>query len=245
VRVAVITFPGANCDQDSFYALRDLGVDVRYVWHGQHHLGKMDAVILPGGFSYGDALRAGAIARFAPIMSDVIEFAKGGGYVLAICNGFQIACEAGLLPGALMRNVRLKFINEDVYLKVENRDTAFTRQIAKPVIRIPIAHNEGCYTADEPTLDRLESNRQVVFRYVSPKGERDLRWNPNGAMRDIAGIINEWGNVLGLMPHPERACDALLGNTDGLGVFQSLLNAVHTRTSAGVAAGLQSAPCSV
>jgi phosphoribosylformylglycinamidine synthase len=195
-----------------------------FLWHKDHDLQGSDVIVLPGGFSYGDYLRAGAIARFSPVMQDVISFAKRGGPVLAICNGFQIACEAGLLPGALLRNANLKFVCEMVRLRVETNDTLFTNRYERgAVLRIPIAHGDGRYTADDATLDRLEGEGRVVFRYVGGPGDADEWWSPNGSMRSIAGIVNDAGNVLGLMPHPERVVDPLLGSEDGRGVFESVL----------------------
>jgi phosphoribosylformylglycinamidine synthase subunit PurQ / glutaminase len=225
VKFGIVTFPGSNCDYDAYQAVVEkLGEDAVYLWHKDHDLQQSDVIILPGGFSYGDYLRAGAIARFSPVMQDVIAFAKRGGPVLAICNGFQIACEAGLLPGALLRNASLKFVCELVGLRVETNDTMFTnRYEAGSVIRVPIAHGDGRYTADEATLDRLDGEGRVVFRYAGGPADADEWWSPNGSMRAIAGIINETGNVFGLMPHPERAVDPLLGSADGLGVFESML----------------------
>jgi len=225
VKFGIVTFPGSNCDYDAYQAVvEQLGEEAVYLWHKDHDLKQSDVIILPGGFSYGDYLRAGAIARFSPVMQDVVAFAKRGGPVLAICNGFQIACEAGLLPGALLRNASLKFICELVRLRVETNDTMFTnRYEAAAIVRVPIAHGDGRYTADDATLDKLEGEGRVVFRYAGGPGDADEWWSPNGSMRAIAGIVNEAGNVLGLMPHPERAVDALLGSNDGLGVFESML----------------------
>jgi phosphoribosylformylglycinamidine synthase subunit PurQ / glutaminase len=228
MKFGIVTFPGSNCDYDAYHAVVDaLGEQAVYLWHKDHDLQDADVVILPGGFSYGDYLRAGAIARFSPIMREVTAFARRGGPVLGICNGFQIACEAGLVPGALMRNAGLKFVSETVHLRVENTDTLFTNQLASTdVLRIPIAHGEGRYVADTDTLERLEGEGRVVFRYVNARGERDPGANPNGSMNDIAGIVSEAGNVLGMMPHPERASDPLLGSDDGLAIFQSVLERV-------------------
>jgi phosphoribosylformylglycinamidine synthase subunit PurQ / glutaminase len=225
VKFGIVTFPGSNCDYDAYQAVvEQLGEEAVYLWHKDHDLKQSDVIILPGGFSYGDYLRAGAIARFSPVMQDVVAFAKRGGPVLAICNGFQIACEAGLLPGALLRNASLKFICELVRLRVESNDTMFTNRYQEDaIVRVPIAHGDGRYTADEATLDTLEGEGRVVFRYAGGPGDADEWWSPNGSMRAIAGIINETGNVLGMMPHPERAVDALLGSNDGLGVFESML----------------------
>ncbi len=217
MRAAVVVFPGSNCDRDAYHALRDvLGYEVDYVWHAERHLDGYDLVVLPGGFSYGDYLRAGAIARFAPIMDAVRAYAERGGRVIGICNGFQILCEAGLLPGALTRNIGLKFICKHVYVRVENNATPFTRLFCKgEVLRLPIAHGEGRYVCDEMTLRQMEARGQIIFRYCAPDGSLSAEWNPNGSMHAIAGIANESFNVLGLMPHPERACEALLGSKDG------------------------------
>ena len=228
MKFGIVTFPGSNCDYDAFHAVTDaLGEEARYLWHREHDLAGADVVVLPGGFSYGDYLRAGAIARFSPIMREVVAHAKRGGPVLAICNGFQIACEAGLLPGALLRNESLAFVSETVRLRVENPETMFTAGYEKgQLLRIPIAHGEGRYTADEETLTRLEGDGRVAFRYVGPDGRTDASANPNGSMRAIAGIVSKGGNVLGMMPHPERAVDPLLGSVDGLALFESLLSRV-------------------
>ena len=225
MKFGIVTFPGSNCDYDAYHAVADaLGEEGVYLWHKSHDLQGADVVILPGGFSYGDYLRAGAIARFSPIMREVIAHADRGGPVLAICNGFQIACEAGLLPGALLRNAGLCFVCEAVHLRVESAATLFTHRYEKgQLLRIPIAHGEGRYTADEAALDRLEAEERVVFRYVNPSGAVDPRANPNGSARNIAGIVNAAGNVLGMMPHPERAVDPLLGSSDGLALFESIL----------------------
>jgi len=225
MKFGIVTFPGSNCDYDAYQAVVEkLGEDAVFLWHKDHDLQQSDVIVLPGGFSYGDYLRAGAIARFSPVMQDVIAFAKRGGPVLAICNGFQIACEAGLLPGALLRNASLKFVCETVRLRVETTDTMFTNRYERgAVLRIPIAHGDGRYTADDATLDKLEGEGRVVFRYLGGPGDPDEWWSPNGSMRSIAGIVNDAGNVLGLMPHPERAVDPLLGSEDGLGVFESML----------------------
>ena len=225
MKFGIVTFPGSNCDYDAYRAVIDgLGEDAVFLWHKDHDLQQSDVIVLPGGFSYGDYLRPGAIARFSPVMQDVVAFARRGGPVVAICNGFQIACEAGLLPGALLRNASLKFVCEIVHLRVETTDTMFTHRYERgSVLRIPIAHGDGRYTADPETLNRLESEGRVVFRYVGGPGDADEWWSPNGSMRAIAGIVNEEGNVLGLMPHPERAIDPLLGSADGLGLFESVL----------------------
>ena len=228
MKFGIVTFPGSNCDYDAYHAVKDvLDEEAVYLWHKDHDLQGVDVVILPGGFSYGDYLRAGAIARFSPIMREVAEHARRGAPVLAVCNGFQIACEAGLLPGALLRNAGLRFISEPVQLRVENTDTLFTGAYSRgQVLRIPIAHAEGRYTADEDTLDRLEEDGRVIFRYVDSEGVPTPAANPNGSLRNIAGVLNEGGNVLGLMPHPERAVEPLLGSTDGLPLFRSMLERV-------------------
>jgi phosphoribosylformylglycinamidine synthase len=230
MRVAIVTFPGSNCDYDCYKAITDvLGESAHFVWHGETRLGETDVVILPGGFSYGDYLRAGAIARFSPIMPAVQSLAAAGGIVLGICNGFQILCEAGLLPGALIRNRGLKFLGQPVHVRVENTDTLFTQAYAPgQVLHLHIAHGEGNYVADADTLAELESSRRVVFRYVDAQGVATEAGNPNGSTHNIAGIINEQGNVLGLMPHPERSVEMLLGSTDGLGIFQSLRRTVES-----------------
>ena len=225
MKFGIVTFPGSNCDSDAYHAVADvLGADAVRLWHKDHDLQGADVVILPGGFSYGDYLRAGAIARFSPIMQEVAAHARRGGPVLAVCNGFQIACEAGLLPGALLRNESLCFVCKPVRLRVENTDTLFTHRYADgQILRIPIAHGEGRFTADAETLDRLEGEGAVVFRYVDADGAATAEANPNGSMRNIAGIVNAQGNVLGMMPHPERAVDSLLGSNDGLPLFESIL----------------------
>jgi phosphoribosylformylglycinamidine synthase I len=228
MKFGIVTFPGSNCDYDAYQAVVErLGEEAVFLWHKDHDLQQSDVIVLPGGFSYGDYLRAGAIARFSPVMQDVVAFAKRGGPVLAICNGFQIACEAGLLPGALLRNASLKFVCEVVRLRVETNDTLFSNRYERGnILRIPIAHGDGRYTADADTLDRLEDEGRVVFRYVGGPGDADEWWSPNGSMRAIAGIVNDAGNVLGMMPHPERAVDPLLGSDDGLGIFESVLERV-------------------
>jgi phosphoribosylformylglycinamidine synthase len=225
MRFGIVTFPGSNCDYDAFRAVVDtLGEDAVYIWHKDHDLQSSDVIILPGGFSYGDYLRPGAIARFSPVMAEVVEHARGGGPVIAICNGFQIACEAGLLPGALLRNASLQFVSAPVLLRVENTDTMFTSEYDRgQIIRVPIAHGDGRYTADEATLDDLEASQRVVFRYVDANGDPVDSANPNGSARSIAGIVSAEGNVLGMMPHPERALDDLLGSHDGIALFQSIL----------------------
>ena len=225
MKFGVITFPGSNSDEDAILAVTDvLGQEGIRLWHKDHDLRGVDVVILPGGFSYGDYLRAGAIARFSPIMREVIAHADRGGPVIGICNGFQIACEAGLLPGALLRNQSLQFVSELCRVRVESTDTRFTNQYERgEILRLPIAHGEGRFTADDATLDRLEQNGQVVFRYVNDKGEIDTSTDPNGSARGIAGIVNDRGNVLGLMPHPERAAEVVVGSADGVALFESVL----------------------
>lgn len=225
MKFGVVTFPGSNCDYDAYHAIIDaLGEEAIYLWHASHDLGDVDVVILPGGFSYGDYLRAGAIARFSPIMREVADHARRGGPVLGICNGFQIACEAGLLPGALSRNAGLAFVSDMVRVRVETTDTLFTnRYQCGQLLRLPIAHGEGRFTADLHTLQQLDEEGRVVFRYVGASGGPEPGANPNGSAGDIAGIVSAEGNVLGMMPHPERAVEALLGSADGLALFQSLL----------------------
>jgi phosphoribosylformylglycinamidine synthase len=228
VKFGIVTFPGSNCDYDAFHAVTDaLGEEAVYLWHRQTDLSGADVIVLPGGFSYGDYLRAGAIARFSPIMGEVVAHARRGAPVLAICNGFQIACEAGLLPGALLRNATLSFVADTVRLRVESTDSLFTSEYEPgQILRIPIAHGEGRYTADEATIERLEGEGRVLFRYVGHDGEPSEGSNPNGSIRSIAGIVSEGGNVLGMMPHPERAVEPLLGSSDGLALFESLLSRV-------------------
>jgi phosphoribosylformylglycinamidine synthase subunit PurQ / glutaminase len=225
MRFGIVTFPGSNCDYDAYRAVVDqMGEQAEYLWHKDHDLQGSDVVILPGGFSYGDYLRCGAIARFSPIMQEVAAHARRGGPVLAICNGFQIACEAGLLPGALLRNASLKYVCEFRHLLVESADTLFTSAYRPgQIVRIPVAHGEGRYVADDAALDRLEGDGRVVFRYVNHVGGHDELSNFNGSLRAIAGIVSDEGNVLGMMPHPERAVDALVGSADGLPLFESIL----------------------
>ena len=225
MRFAVLVFPGTWSDGDCYYVLDQIvGQRVDYVWHRESDLSQYDCVILPGGFSYGDYLRCGAIARFSPVMEAVAHNAEAGRLVFGICNGFQILCEAGLLPGVLRRNDSLQFRCQPVHLRVETTATAFTGACSVgQVLRIPISHGEGSYYADEATLDRLEGNGQVVFRYCTPEGLVTPEANPNGSLRNIAGIINERGNVLGMMPHPERASEALMGGEDGLFIWRSVI----------------------
>jgi len=222
---AVLQFPASNCDQDALHVLKDvLGQSARFIWHKEHSLAGVDAVIIPGGFSYGDYLRTGAIARFSPIMEAVRTFAANGGPVLGICNGFQILCEAGLLPGALIRNRSLQFRCEHVFIKTGNNDSPFTNKIPPgKILRVPIAHGEGCYFAEDATLEKLKSNGQILWQYADMKGELTEPSNPNGSLWNIAGIGNEAGNVAGLMPHPERASEAILGSADGRLIFESLI----------------------
>lgn len=228
MKFGIVTFPGSNGDYDAFRAaVEALGEQAVYLWHKEHNLKNVDVVILPGGFSYGDYLRAGAIARFSPIMREVVAHADRGGPVVGFCNGFQIACEAGLLPGALLRNASLKFVCAPISLRVERTDTLFTSGYEQDqIITLPIAHGDGRYSADDATLERLEANGQIVFRYAPDPLQAAEAYNPNGSMRDIAGIVNAQGNVLGMMPHPERAVDPLLGPADGLALFESILNRV-------------------
>jgi phosphoribosylformylglycinamidine synthase subunit PurQ / glutaminase len=225
MRFAIIRFPGSNCDQDCLHALRTMeGVTADYVWHKEPSLSGFDVVILPGGFSYGDYLRCGAIARFSPIMRSVSAFAADGGLVIGICNGFQILCESGLLPGALVRNRGLHFICEHVHVRVERHDSPFTNAAwTGTVLRLPIAHGEGCYFADEDSLHRLELDGRILLRYCDARGRATEAANPNGSKDNIAGICNAGRNVFGLMPHPERACESLLGSSDGLLIFRSIL----------------------
>ncbi|HEV2733700.1 MAG TPA: phosphoribosylformylglycinamidine synthase subunit PurQ [Longimicrobiaceae bacterium] len=224
MKLGVVTFPGSNCDYDCYKAIEEgLEAEAVYLWHKEHDLRGVDAVFLPGGFSYGDYLRAGAIASLSPIMREVAAFAEAGGPVAGICNGFQILCEAGLLPGALIRNRSLKFASRTVHLRVENADTPFTTAYRPgQVLRIPIAHGEGCYIAEPDVLGRLETEGRVVFRYVDAAGNPTPEANPNGSLNNVAGVVNERGNVLGMMPHPERAVSGLLGSEDGMGFFRSL-----------------------
>lgn len=230
---AVLQFPGSNCDQDVVHVLRNvLGHSARLLWHKESSLGDADAVIIPGGFSYGDYLRTGAIARFSPVMQAVQEFAAQGGRVLGICNGFQILCEAGLLPGALVRNRSLQFRCEHVFLKTATPDSPFTNRIpADKLLRIPIAHGEGCYFADDQTLAGLRANNQILWRYVNAQGEATETANPNGSLENIAGVCNQARNVAGLMPHPERASEPVLGCADGRLIFESLAAALASKTA--------------
>lgn len=230
---AVLQFPASNCDQDAVHAIRVLGHTAVLVWHKDTTLGAADAVVIPGGFSYGDYLRTGAIARFSPVMQAVKEFAANGGLVLGICNGFQILCEAGLLPGALIRNRSLQFRCEQIFLKTTTTQSPFTGQTpAGHLLKMPIAHGEGCYFADETTLRELEANQQILWQYCDAKGELTERANPNGSVRHIAGICNLQRTVAGLMPHPERACESILGSDDGGWIFKSMIHSLAQRPKA-------------
>jgi len=223
-KFGVVVFPGSNCDYDAYYSVKKtLDNDAEFLWHKDHDLQKSDVIILPGGFSYGDYLRTGAIAQFSPIMEQVINFAEKGGIVIGICNGFQILLETGLLPGVMLKNESLKFVCKDIYLSVENKDTIFTDSIGKNPIKIPIKHGEGNYFADEETLKSIKKNGQIVFKYSSSAGETKMEFNPNGSVENIAGIVNEKKNILGMMPHPENACAPILGNTDGALIFKSVI----------------------
>jgi len=230
----VLQFPASNCDQDSVHVLRNiLGHSARLLWHKETSLRDADAVIVPGGFSYGDYLRTGAIARFSPVMQAVQQFAANGGHVLGICNGFQILCEAGLLPGALIRNRSLQFRCEHVFLKTVTAESPFTNKISpEKIMRVPIAHGEGCYFADEAALAKIRSNNQILWQYVNEHGEVAESANPNGSLSNIAGVCNEQRNVAGLMPHPERASEALLGSADGKLIFESLISSLEGRFAA-------------
>lgn len=225
MKIAVITFPGSNCDYDLYKAIELAGGNPEFRWHRDTDVGSVDAVMLPGGFSFGDYLRCGAIAHMSPIMNSVVAFAERGGPVLGVCNGFQILCEAGLLPGALLRNDSMKFVSQDVILRVESAHTRFTSSYQEgQLLRIPVAHAEGNYHADADTITALEDEGRVVFRYVDRDGKTGTGGNPNGSENDIAGIVNARGNVLGMMPHPERAVEDVLGSSDGMALFASLLN---------------------
>ena len=227
MRAAIIVFPGSNCDHDMLRALRELlGADAEYVWHAEAGLDGYDLVALPGGFSSGDYLRAGAIARFSRVMEGVARHAERGGLLLGVCNGFQILTEAGLVPGALRRNACMRFLCRDVHLRVENAETPFTRRYRRgEVLRVPIAHMEGSFFAPPQEMERLERDGRIVFRYCDPEGnvrEDDPEWNPNGSLGAVAGVLSEKGNVLGMMPHPERVCEEVVGGIDGLRLFESL-----------------------
>jgi len=228
MRFGVVVLPGSNCDHDALHVINDvLGAEAELLWHKETDLKGVDCVIIPGGFAYGDYLRAGALAKFAPIMEPIKRHAASGGLVMGICNGFQVLTEAGLLPGALMRNEHLRFVGRDIFLRVEEMSTPFTGELSPgQVLRMPIAHGEGNYFADEATLDELERNGQVIFRYCDSEGRITRQSNPNGSARNIAGICNRERNILGMMPHPERCSEPLLGNTDGLGIFRSIAAAM-------------------
>lgn len=233
MKFGVIVFPGSNCDHDAYHVVsKHIGQPVDFIWHKETDLSGYDAVLIPGGFSYGDYLRAGALARFSPVMGAVRNFAAAGKYVFGICNGFQILCESGLLPGALMRNRDLNFVCRYVNVRTENPDTPFTTELERgDVLSLPVAHAEGNYVCDPDVFESLKANRQIVFRYCDENGEVTDAANPNGAGSNIAGISNREGNVLGMMPHPERACEELLGSNDGLAIFRSLTNAIAARNN--------------
>ena len=228
MKFGVVVFPGSNCDHDAYHALGQvLHQPVEFLWHQSEQVAGFDAIVLPGGFAYGDYLRTGAIARFSPVMRGVEKFARTGGLVLGICNGFQILCEAGLLPGVLTRNAGLRFVCRQVFVRVENTETPFTGEAKSgQVLKMPIAHAEGNYFCDEATLAELERNRQIVFRYTTPEGHEEAAANPNSSLANIAGICNRERNVMGLMPHPDRSVEAALGSTDGLVVFRSLIQSL-------------------
>ena len=233
MKFGVVVFPGSNCDHDAYHALGQvLHQPVEFLWHQSEQVAGFDAIVLPGGFAYGDYLRTGAIARFSPVMRGVEKFARAGGLVLGICNGFQILCEAGLLPGVLTRNAGLRFICRQVHIRVETTDTPFTVEAKSGrVLKMPIAHAEGNYFCDEATLAELERNRQIVFRYTTPEGREDAAANPNGSLANIAGVSNRERNVMGLMPHPERAVEAALGSTNGLVIFRSLIQSLMRQST--------------
>jgi phosphoribosylformylglycinamidine synthase subunit PurQ / glutaminase len=233
MKFGVVVFPGSNCDHDAYHALGQvLHQQVEFLWHQSEQIAGFDAIVLPGGFAYGDYLRTGAIARFSPVMRAVEKFARAGGLVLGICNGFQILCEAGLLPGVLTRNAGLRFICRQVHIRVETTDTPFTVEAKSGrVLKMPIAHAEGNYFCDEATLVELERDHQIVFRYTTPEGREDAAANPNGSLANIAGICNRERNVMGLMPHPDRSVEAALGSTDGLVVFRSLIQSLMRQST--------------
>ncbi|HTV63511.1 MAG TPA: phosphoribosylformylglycinamidine synthase subunit PurQ [Verrucomicrobiae bacterium] len=233
MKFAVLQFPASNCDQDCVHAVRVLGHSADFLWHKETSLGNADAVIIPGGFSYGDYLRTGAIARFSPIMQAVQKFAENGGLVLGVCNGFQILCEAGMLPGALVRNRDLQFHCEQVFLKTANFDTPFTNKIPPDkILKIPIAHGEGCYFADAGTLEKLKTDNRILWQYCDANGNLTDTANPNGSALNIAGICNERRNVAGLMPHPDRASEEILGSADGRLIFESVIAALQGKAAA-------------
>jgi len=225
MKFGIVVFPGSNCDHDCFYVVNNvIKQPVEYIWHKDKELDGFNCIIIPGGFSYGDYLRTGAVGRFSPIMKEVVKFAKRGGFVIGICNGFQILLAAGLLPGAMLRNKNIHFICKHVHIKTENNETPFTNKFEKnQILKIPIAHNEGNYYIDGERLKELKENKQIIFRYCSPGGEINGRYNPNGALDNIAGIINKEGNVLGMMPHPERSAESILGSRDGRLIFESII----------------------
>jgi phosphoribosylformylglycinamidine synthase I len=231
MKFGVVVFPGSNCDHDAWYALGEiLHQPVEFLWHQSEQVNGFDAILLPGGFSYGDYLRTGAIARFSPVMRAVEKFARGGGLVLGVCNGFQILCEAGLLPGVLRRNAGMRFVCRQVHVRVETTDTPFTATAVRgQVLQMPIAHGDGNYFCDEATLADLERNQQIVFRYTTPDGREDAAANPNGSLSNIAGVCNRERNVVGLMPHPERAVESALGSADGLVILRSLIESLTRR----------------
>jgi phosphoribosylformylglycinamidine synthase I len=251
VRIGVVVFPGSNCDRDTVHALDRAGAEPVVLWHEQASLDGVAAVVLPGGFAYGDYLRAGVIARYSPVMRAVTAFAEEGGLVLGICNGFQVIAEAGLVPGALLRNRGLRFLGRDVHIAAERLDTPFTHALAAAgqPLRMPIAHGEGCYFGDDAALDGLEADRGVLFRYVDDGGVRaaedDRRTNPNGSLRAIAGVINARGNVAGLMPHPERAAEAILGSDDGAGIIRSLVDSAARAAAVGPPSSVSAASAAV
>ena len=226
MKFGIIIFPGTNCDYDTYWAIKEqMGVPVDFLWHKDTHLKGCNCIILPGGFAYGDYMRTGAIARFSPIMSSVIDFARDGGLILGICNGFQILMESGLLPGVMLRNKGLKFICQYLYFRVENNKTPFTNACQRgEVLKMPIAHTDGNYFIDQNNLKKMKENQQIILRYTTATGKLSEEANPNGALEAIAGICNESGNVIGMMPHPERCCDLLLGEEDGRKIFHSIIN---------------------
>jgi phosphoribosylformylglycinamidine synthase I len=229
MKFGIVVFPGSNCDHDCYHVAHHvMEQDAEFIWHKEEKISGFDCIILPGGFSYGDYLRTGAIAKFSPVMSAVQDFAEQGGLVVGICNGFQILLESGLLPGAMKRNDKLKFICKDITIRTENASGSFTNQLEDgEVLRVPIAHAEGNYYADDETLQRLEENRQIIFRYSDSNGRLEKNANPNGSRENIAGITNEKGNVLGMMPHPERCAEKILGNRDGRKIFESIIHSIQ------------------
>jgi phosphoribosylformylglycinamidine synthase I len=228
MKFGVVIFPGSNCDYDTYYVLRDVcGQETTFLWHKEHNLQDVDCVVLPGGFSYGDYLRSGAIAKFSPLMQEVKDFAGKGGFVLGICNGFQVLCELGLLPGAMIRNKNLKFLCQYVHLRIENDNTPFTNRANRgDVLKIPIAHFDGNYFVDPETLGAIKKNDQIIFRYTEPDGRLTDQANVNGSRENIAGLMNKEGNVLGMMPHPERASEIILGSEDGRIIFESIIHSL-------------------